>query len=114
MSNSGLAPSCATDAFLTSRQDHILALAARHAIPAIYDRPEIVVAGGLMYYGTDFADAYRQQGVYAGRILKGEKPADIPVQHPTKFLFVLNLRTAKRLGLTIPPDVLSIADEVIE
>jgi putative ABC transport system substrate-binding protein len=103
-----------SDAFFNDRRRQIVALAARYAVPAIYDTTAFTSAGGLMTYGPSLAETYRQVGIYVGKILHGAKPADLPVQRPKKLKLVINLNTAKALGLAVPPSILARADEVIE
>jgi len=104
----------APDGFFLSQSEQLAALAVRHAVPAIFQDRAFVTAGGLMTYGGSTADSYRLAGVYAGRILKGEKPADLPVQQTSKIELIINLKAAKALGITVPLPLLGRADEVIE
>jgi putative ABC transport system substrate-binding protein len=104
----------AQDALFNTQTGQLADLSVRYAVPAIYPDRDFAEAGGLMSYGTELRDVYRQAGIYAGRILKGEKPADLPVIQASKFKLIINLKTARTIGLTLSPDMLSIADEVIE
>jgi putative tryptophan/tyrosine transport system substrate-binding protein len=104
----------AADGFFDTRREKLVALAARHAVPTMYHFREFAMAGGLVSYGIDASDAYRLVGVYTGRVLKGDKPADLPVVQSIKFQLVINLKTAKTLGLAIPDRLLALADEVLE
>jgi putative ABC transport system substrate-binding protein len=102
------------DGYLISRQDQLVTLADRYVVPTMYPLSQYAEAGGLMSYGANLADAFRQCGIYVGKILKGAKPADLPVLQPSTYEFVINLKTAKKLGLTVPPTLQALADQVIE